>query len=124
MRRGMMVVAAILLLTACASSGERTGTRSPRNVITLEQIEGYHGDNAYLLVKSLHPSWLRERGRQSLALNAPVVVYMDGLRAGTADSLRDVDPRRVARIQYLDARAATSRYGTGHANGAIMVTTR
>ena len=39
-------------------------------------------------------------------------------------ALRNVPAEQVERIEFLSAADATMRYGTGHASGAILVTTK
>ena len=50
-------------------------------------------------------------------------VYLDGTRMGERDALRQVDSHNIDYIQYLDARQATARLGSGHVNGAILIHT-
>lgn len=52
-----------------------------------------------------------------------IAVYVDGNRAGGVDELRQVPASLVVSIEYLDAPSASIRFGTGHAQGAIVVTT-
>jgi hypothetical protein len=52
-----------------------------------------------------------------------IAVYVDGNRAGGVDELRQLPASLVVSIQYLDAPSASIRFGTGHAQGAIVVTT-
>ena len=54
----------------------------------------------------------------------PIQVYINGVKAGIAAvSLREVLAEAVIDIVYLNASDATTRFGTGHDNGAIMVAT-
>jgi hypothetical protein len=111
-----------LILAACATGGGASSARLG-DTITQEQIESYSGDSVFLLIQSYHPSWLRERGRTSLA--GPVMVYIDDIpQPDGVESLRALRPLQVQEIKYLDSREATNRFGTGHANGAILVTLR
>lgn len=113
-----------MILGACASAGVQQ-THRQQNVITQEQVKAYNGESVYLLIQSQHPSWLRERGRASMRLSSPVMVYFDGMpQPGGVDALRSLMPRQVLEITYLDSRAATTRFGTGNGNGAILVTLR
>jgi hypothetical protein len=125
MREPAMIalLAAGLALGGCATSTPRGGSSSS-DTITTEQIDAYSGNDVYLLIQRLHPSWLRERGRASIELSTPVRVYINGLPRGGVQVLRALTPRDVLRIQYLDSRQATTAYGTGHTNGAILVTLR
>lgn len=111
----------VLVLGGCASAGGVSSARSG-NTIPRQEIEAYSGDNVYLLIQSYHPAWLRARGRTSMGLAAPVMVYIDAMpQPDGVESLRNLRPQQVEEITYLDSRAATNRYGTGHTNGAILV---
>ncbi|HEU4557850.1 MAG TPA: hypothetical protein VFS20_08365 [Longimicrobium sp.] len=49
-------------------------------------------------------------------------VYLDGGFVGDVNQLRQILVSQTERIEYLDAAAATYRFGSGHASGAILVT--
>src|ERR1043165_1131913 len=97
--------------------------RNPE-VISLEEIQA-SGDvqNAYDLVQRLRPTWLTFRGPSSINLATPeLVVYFNGVRRGGPDSLRELELRGVKELRHLRGTDATQRFGTGHENGAILVT--
>lgn len=134
----------VLLLLAvgvagCASTG--SGERVDRSVVTRAEIEAAEGaSTAQDLVKRLRPQWLRTRGSASMNRTQDEVlyVYVDGVRAGrimmtpTLEAARAAEPNplegipvhRIERLQYHSAAAATQKFGTGHAHGAIEVFTR
>lgn len=115
---------------ACASSGDRDRTRptADRDTITLEMIEDIAASvqDAHAVVDRLRPQWLRSRGSMSIRNPEPVfpVVYVDGQRYGDLDSLRTLGVQSLNSLQFISAAAATTRYGTGHAGGAILIVTR
>ena len=114
----------LMLLFACGGSQTR-GTRD-RTVITEREIEESALLDAFEVVRALRPEFLRTRGSSSFRATEPVEaqVYVDGVRIGDTASLRRL-PREVLReIRYVDAREATTRYGTGHGAGAILVATK
>ena len=77
------------------------------------------------VVNALRPNWMRQRGRQSLSTPSVVQVYLDGVRlSGGPGELRNIEPERVKRVEYLDGSSATTQYGADHMRGAIMVFTR
>lgn len=49
-------------------------------------------------------------------------VYLDGGFVGDVNQLRQMLVAQAETVQYLDAAAATYRFGSGHASGAILVT--
>jgi hypothetical protein len=126
MHRRILAAAVVsaLIVFGCASPGTPP-THYSADTITEEQIDAYNGDTVYLLIQSLHASWLQERGHESMRVAAPVMVYIDGIpQYDGVDSLKNLRPREVQEIKYLDSRQATARFGTGHSNGAILVTRR
>lgn len=108
-----------------------------RNMISTEEIRASSASNAYDLVKTLRPAWLRTRGYSTLqtttipnpleggtidVMAAPqIMVYIEGVRQGDQESLRNVELGDVASLVFLDSNAATLRYGTGNTHGAIVI---
>lgn len=63
------------------------------------------------------------QGPQDQAAASPAPkVYLDGGFVGDVNQLRQILVSQTERIEYLDAGAATYRFGSGHASGAILVT--
>lgn len=124
MRRGLAVL--LLVVSGCAS-GAGTGPRRQGSILTYEEIQALHVPSAYEVVEMLRPQFLRTRGAASINDPTPVpaVVYLDGFRYGdTPEALKTIDRTSVHQIEYLDSRDATTRFGTGHRGGAILVRTR
>lgn len=125
----LLVPAVLFFLVACGSSGTLDGDRArpvdPNQLTSADMVHRDH-DNVFEAVRALRPNWLRPRGRVSLTRTAAgdVVIYMDGTRVGGPEYLRRVPVNDVSVLRYLNASAATNRFGTGHAGGVIMVTTR
>ncbi|HSU17409.1 hypothetical protein [Longimicrobium sp.] len=110
--------------TAATPAAPAHRVRHDRNLLTPEDFAGRHEDNAYALVRTLRPSWLRgSRGVTSNAEGTPVVVYRDGVRMGGENELRSIATVTIREIRYLDAMAATQQFGTDHGGGAILVAT-
>ena len=122
----MRTVAATLLLivTACASTGEQSSTRYDRSVLTQEEIESVSASNALDVVRQLRPTWLRVRGSKSIGQVTEVSVYLDGMRLGGPDTLSGVRTATIEEMRYLTAREAQARYGMDNTSGAIIVRTR
>jgi hypothetical protein len=100
-------------------------THRDRNLLAPEDWAGRNENDALALVRALRPAWLRgARGASSNAEAAPVVVYRDGVKMGNASELRSISTVQIREIRYLDAMAATQRFGMDHAGGAILVTTQ
>jgi hypothetical protein len=129
--RGLVVVAwatlALVAVAACASGaqrGERATSPDP-DVLLGDEIQTTTAVTARDAVRQLRPHWLRRRGPISLRNpNADaVVVYLDGVRLGGPESLRTIGASSVLMIRHLNASDATTRFGAGHAGGALLVQT-
>lgn len=110
-----------------------------RNTITREQIAALSTRDAYAIIGSLEPGWLRGRRENTLggAAGAGVgtnassgggveypVVFLDGVRYGELETLRDLRSEEVERMELLSPFEASTRYGSDYFAGIILVTTR
>lgn len=125
--RALASVFLAVVLAGCASS---PGTSSPgrqRDLITFEEIAGSNVGTAYEVIEKLRPEYLRSRGSVSPLRSAEperAVVYIDGVRSGGPDALRNIPRESLQEVRYLNGSDATTMYGTGHGGGAIQVRTR
>lgn len=124
------VTLAITLLGACSHArGPVTPASTPRrdaDVITAEELGSTTVTTIYEAVRVLRPAWLM-RSRPTAMLQqqqAQLVVYVDGTRYGTLESLRQLAPGGVFTVRYYSPGSAEGRFGPGHLLGAIEVTTR
>ena len=128
-----------LVLVACGGGGSGTASqtttaprtvRGPADLITEAEISaGPNYQNAFEVVQNLRPGMLIPRGvganQSGTNLESvPIVAYMDEVRLGGLSGLESIPANRVKEIRFLSARDATTRYGTGHSSGAIVVTTK
>ena len=123
-----ITLALAFTLSACAVSpngGSNGGSGGGSyRVLTEEAIQGASEINVHDVIRRLRPQWLRPRGRTTLAGQGPdqPVVYVDGARYGNSlADLQRMDPSQVVRIEWVEPINATTRFGTGHSAGAIMV---
>ena len=125
MRTFVIAAAALLTLGACSPKSARVAPQD-RNLITADEIAKSNATNAYEAVERLRPAFLRTRGSQSLQNQEPPtpMVYVDGMRYGTLQTLATVPTIGIVSIQYLNAIEATQRYGFGNEGGAIMIVTK
>jgi len=104
-------------------------TRGSANLITESEIGASAYQNALEIVQNLRPQMLIPRGIGSdptgtLAARIPIIVYMDDVRLGEPASMINIPANRVREIRFMSANDATTRYGTGHSSGVILVTTK
>lgn len=140
--RTFLAVATLTGAVACASSGgsvqpgqagepQTTVVAAPQrprkdpNVITLEELATRPTLTARQAIEQLRPQFLRMRGTTTLG-NAQtqdmIWVYFDGTRMGGVEMLNNIGVHEIREIRYLNPSEATNRYGTGHVQGAILVT--
>lgn len=146
MRCARVVVTALVIAGAsgCASGGGSTNvagdvasgaastTRTRRNpdVIDANEISTRATDAATALqiIQKLRPRMLQSRGLNSP--NDPTGettlprVYVDNVSFGDVGTLSNLAATQILTIQFLNARDATTRFGTGHMGGVILVTTK
>ena len=95
------------------------------DVITREEIQSGHWQNAYELIQSLRPRWLRNHGPDSILGQTPdVQVHVDENRLGGINTLRGISTADIVSIRFVDPVSAAARWGGDHANGAIIISTR
>ena len=112
------------MVAACASGGSTTAPRGSRDLILLSEIESVQVTNAFELIQRLRPEMLRPRSGGGFSSTPTPVVYLDGVRHGEIDSLNSVPRDIVREVQYISGPDATTRFGTGHTGGAILIATR
>ncbi len=117
-------IALAFVLTGCASSPNAGATtRGSFNVLTEEEIQETTATNVHDVIFLLRPRWLRPRGRTTLAGQGPdePAIYVGGALFGAIGDLQRMDTIGVTRIEFIDPIDATTRFGTGHSAGAIMI---
>jgi hypothetical protein len=140
-----VVVVAAALCWGCSSSGSTAGTASasgssgitaPRpksggqDLILESEIAARAGEatNALQIIMKLRPQMLRSRG--VISPNDPngeattPKIYVDNVSYGNVESLSNINAAQIKEIQYIKATDATTRWGTGHTGGVIMVVTK
>ena len=111
--------------TSAASAAPRLA-RGSANVIIESEIAASSARNALELIQQLRPTMFR--GRNGATDEQPggveMGIYIDGTRASSRDMLTGVLSPTIREIRYINAADATTRFGTGHPLGAILVSTK
>ena len=119
------VLAALFLAVASCSTSGGPGRGSGSGDITRAELDGQSFLSAYNAIEQLRPTWVRARGAPSLSRSSTYpVLYMDGIRHGDIDDLHTIAIGDVDTISYMSPSDATTRFGTGHTSGVILLTTR
>ncbi len=92
-------------------------------MLTADEIQSVSAPTLYDVIRIRRPRWLTRarptafRGDRQVDL----VVYLDNVRFGGPDALRQITPRSVGSVHYLSPSQAEARFGQGHMNGAIVI---
>ena len=131
MHRLVLALALQIALAGCGRAAARDwedlGFRD-RSVLMAEEIQMQKAGawTAYDVIARLRPEYLRSRGASSLRTTTPAtaVVYLDEMKYGGLNSLKSLSADQILRIEYINAADATTRFGTDHLGGAILITTK
>lgn len=143
---GVGALTGLFMAARAPGSAPDGGTGFPRvrqasgnDVIRSDEIMEVRGNTAMDLVRSLRPNWLVGRGVQRLREGGQVtattergtlrstpgdpsiLVYLDHAKLGGLETLQQVPLAAVRAVHWLDAAAATHRWGAGHSHGVILV---
>ena len=120
-----------LVVMACGGGGGGASqpstasrpVRGPADVISEAEINAGVYQNALEVVQSLRPNMMRPRGSTGQG-PVPVVLFVDDVRMVDLNGLATVPATRIKEIRYINARDATTRWGTDVGSGVILVTTK
>lgn len=131
--RHCLLLSAVPLVVACASSGSSSGTstsggpreNADRLVLAENDARLQAGGSLLDLIRRERPQWLTRRA-SSIGAGGQndIVVYRDGVRIGGPEVLREIPINVVATATWLDGPEAAARFGLNHQYGAILVVTR
>ncbi|HEX8361093.1 MAG TPA: hypothetical protein VF613_13355 [Longimicrobium sp.] len=126
----LFIVALVLVLAGCASSGAGMSPRHSSTEISEAEVRASNQQNAYDVVQALRPGWLIKQvgtlttGRGPEAPSDAISAYVDGQRLGTVDALRSISAMEVASVRRYDGVTAQQRFGLGNVNGVVEIITR
>lgn len=123
---------AVLATIACSSNpapvsgneADRAVARpaSRSNDVAMEkELRESSTRSALEFVRQHRPQWLRSRGSSGRGAPAEPVVYLGDVRLGGLESLAQFPTNNIKELRYHNATDATSRWGTGHSAGAIVI---
>ena len=122
----LLGILVVVLAAACGSTSGRSTQGGDPNVIEIDELARVRVATAYDIVQQLRPRFLQRRGQVSIANPDAgyAMVRLDAAPMGTLAQLRNIPAEIVQRIEFISAADATTRWGTGHSGGVILVTTR
>ena len=119
--RTVLAVVSLIAVSACATSGKAPS--SQHNVVTAEDLQRAGDVNLYEALGQLRPTFLRSRGAIIGATTppAPIQVYIEGMRMGETDHLRQILAKNVAEVRFLEPQQAIARFGGNNTGGALVI---
>ncbi|MEX2582600.1 MAG: hypothetical protein WD766_04980 [Gemmatimonadota bacterium] len=121
---GLLSLLVLLSFGGCSAAAAGSGGGNP-DVITADDLSELSSTNLYEAVQRLRPQWLRTRGISSFGGEPdPIMVYVDNVRYGEVRELTGFRIEAIEEVERIDATSATQRWGTGHAGGVLLVSTR
>ena len=124
---GLLLPGVWTVAGGCVTPGGAPTRFRGSDAITAEEARETSANDAYQVVQLLRPMWLRPRSAPSLTNTGGgyARIYVDNVPlAGGTRELRTVPAGDIQEIRYISPADATTRFGTGHAGGVIMVLTR
>ena len=115
----------LIAISGCTAATAANGASRDINVITQEEIAQTNRNSVFEVIEMLRPQWLQGRSAQSVNnRDGGIVVYMDDVRYGDLTSLRTINTAGIFRMERFNATAASQRWGPGHSDGVIVISTR
>ena len=123
----------VLAIVAAGACGSRTanqpnqgGRQTDPSILTADELWNTSESNLYDFIRAKRPMWLRAQKPTTIRRDAEggTVVYLDNIRLGGLEMLRQFAPNSVMAVRYFSPSAAQARFGTGHLNGAIQMSSR
>ena len=102
--------------------------KSSSNLITAEEIERAHVNNAFEAVQLLRPRWLRVREVLSLPGSGEgdnmqmqqIHVYIDERDKGDVEFLRTIPVETIYTLRYMSTNEVGARYGPSSGPGIVV----
>lgn len=116
-----------LVLGACAGGGGGPAStpRTSSSALSTEELQADAAMDLFTLIQRRRPQWLTNRAPTTAQGRQLISVIMDGVKQqGSIEILRSMRAGDVEEVQYMNARDATTRYGTDMMAGAIVVVTK
>jgi len=117
---------AALVVLAAACAARAPANRAPalsHEVLASEDIQGKGFSTVLEAIQSLRAHWLEKRGTDSFYAPSEIRVYLDNNLVGGLDALTTIPLMSVVYIRHYDAVTATARWGVGHSQGVIFIST-
>ena len=112
-RLGMTALAFVLFLGACYPGRANSGSGQNPDLIGNWERQELSAYTAVDAIRRLRPAWL-SRGTPT--------VHLNGVPLSSFDQLEEISAVDVREMRFLNGPDASTRFGTGYMNGAILIT--
>jgi hypothetical protein len=122
-KSSISIIALALVMASCSSAGTGSASSRNSNVVTIAELAELDYLTGLEAVRRLRPNWLRVRGQSTFSRqgSAGIRLYVDGRPHDDISELGRIPATDILEMRFLNGREATTRYGTDHTNGAILV---
>lgn len=122
---GVILLYFVLFLGACYPGRASSGSGRSPDLIGNWELQELFDYNALDAIRRLRPAWLRAGARPAVAVgqgtNFPRV-HLNGVPLQDVSALEQIDATDVREMRFLNGPDASTRFGTGYVNGAILIT--
>jgi len=112
-RPGMIALAFVLFLGACYPGRATSGSGQNPDLIGNWELQELSDYTAFDAIRRLRPAWL-SRGSPT--------VHLNGVPLSSFDQLEEISAVDIREMRFLNGPDASTRFGTGYMNGAILIT--
>lgn len=113
-------------LSACYPGRANSGSGANPNLIGNWELANLSDLTALEAIRRLRPNWLRAGSRPSIAVetggSSMPRVHLNGVPLQRLSELDQINAADIREMRFLNGTDATTRFGTGYMNGAILVT--
>ena len=124
-RAGAMLLCLVLLPGACYPGRATSGSGASPDLIGNWELQELSDYNALDAIRRLRPAWLRPGTRPAVAVGRSSTlprVHLNGVPLQSLEALEEIDASEVREMRFLNGPNASTRFGTGYVNGAILIT--
>lgn len=123
-RAALILPSLVLVLAACYPGRANSGSGGSPDLIGNWELQELADYNALDAIRRLRPAWLRGGTRPAIAVGQTSTyprVHLNGVPLQNISELEQIDARDVREIRFLNGPDASTRFGTGYVNGAILI---
>ena len=124
-RAATILLSFVLLLGACYPGRASSGSGRSPDLIGNWELQELSDYNALDAIRRLRPAWLRVGTRPAVAVaqnSSYPRVHLNGVPLQNINELEEINATDIREMRFLSGPDASTRFGTGYVNGAILIT--